>query len=186
MIFDTDDLYQGHDRMDLLVRLKEANPAFRMTAFAIPSKCSDDYLDSLPEWIQVVPHGWYHGDPPSDGGECKHWSYNRMMDLIEEIEDNGHPRWAKGFKAPGWQISDECYRALWHMDWWVADQTYNNQRRPPELRVHLEGDGDPHVHTHVQNVCGNGLEETFPSLLAAVTAADSFRLISETVARVPV
>jgi hypothetical protein len=26
MVFDTDDLYEGHDRMDLLLELKAANP----------------------------------------------------------------------------------------------------------------------------------------------------------------
>jgi hypothetical protein len=102
-----------------------------------------------------------------------------MLDLIEHVEW-AHPRWARGFKAPGWQISDGCYEALLERGWWVADQRYNDGRRPAGLRFHCEGDGD-HVHTHVQNVCGNGLEETFLRLLQAVSEAESFDLISEVV-----
>jgi hypothetical protein len=179
LIFDTDDLWEGHDRMDLLYKLRAANPLFRMTAFAVPSRCSDAYIDSLPDWIEVVPHGWDHGDPPVDGGEWRDWSYDQMLDLIDEIEDRS-PRWARGAKAPGWVISDGCLRALADCGWWVADQRYNDDRRPAGLRVHCEGEGE-HVHTHVQNVCGNGLEETFPALLARVRRATSFELVSEVV-----
>lgn len=177
MIFDTDDLYPGHDRLDLLVELKAANPLFRMTAFAVTSLCDNAYIEQLPDWIEVVPHGWRHGDPPADGGECKLWD-RRDMDLVIGWVEDASPRWQHGFKAPGWIISDGCYQALNEAGWWVADQTYNDGRRPPGLRVHREGDGD-HVHTHVQNVCGNGLQETFPTLLERVRAAESFDLISE-------
>lgn len=179
MIFDTDDLYEGHDRLDLLQALKDANPLFRMTAFAVPAMCRYAYLDSLPDWIEVVPHGLRHGDPPSDGGEWRDWTYDEMAEYIEMIEA-GHPRWSYGAKAPGWVISQDCLQALADADWWVADQRYNDSRRPHGIRFHREGDGD-HVHTHVQNVCGNGLEETFVYLLERVRRAESFELISEVV-----
>lgn len=180
MIFDTDDLYEGHDNMQLLLALKNANPKFRMTAFAIPALSPDAYIDDLPDWIEVVPHGWIHGDPPRDGGECNAWPAETMASVIELMQSRS-PRWARGFKAPGWQISDGCYEALLDAGWWVADQHYNDHRRPVDLRVHCEGDGD-HVHTHVQNVCGNGIEETFPTLVERVRAADTFELVSEVAA----
>jgi hypothetical protein len=195
VIFDTDDLYEGHDRMDLLQQLRAANPLFKMTAFAVPALCSDEYIESLPAWIEVVPHGWAHGGPGCpDAHECANWTYERMWELIEEI--NGRSaRWSNGrvihdregvttqwrtsgFKAPGWQISDGCYQALADAHFWVADQHYNDHRRPAGLDVHCEGDGD-HVHTHVQNVCGNGLEELFPTLLEKVRAATTFEFVSE-------
>ena len=164
--------------MDLLTRLKEANPVFRMTAFAVPALCTDGYIRSLPDWIEVVPHGWEHGDPAT---ECANWTYERMMELVELIETgDDSDRWARGFKAPGWQISTDAMNALADSDWWLADQTYNNSRRPIGLPVHCEGQGD-HIHTHVQNVCGNGLEEMFPWLLARVQTETSFQLISEVV-----
>jgi hypothetical protein len=179
VIFDTDDLYEGHDNMALLLELKAANAAFRLSAFAPVGLCSDDYIESLPDWIEVIPHGYAHGDPPTDGGEMRDWDYDRMCDLIHFVE-NASPRWQRGVKAPGWIISAGCYQALADHSWFLADQTYNDARRPLGLRVHCEGQGD-HVHTHVQDVCGNGLRETFPYLLERVRTAESFELISEVV-----
>lgn len=179
VIFDVDDLYEGHDRMDLLLQLKEANPLFRMTAFAVTGRCSDDYIESLPDFIEPVPHGWSHGDPPIDGGECRDWTYDQMRDVIEEVEAS-HPRWARGWKSPGWITSDECFFALAGHSWWIADQRYNDIRRPLGMHVHVEGDGD-HSHHHVQNVCGNGLQEMWPTILGRVRNATSFELISEVV-----
>ena len=172
MIFDTDDLYEGNDRMDLLLLLKAAHPDFRMTAFCVPAKGSDDYWNSLPDWIECVGHGWAHPDPR----EAEHWSYEQSMDVLLSLP----VRFVDGWKSPGWQISDGTYQALVELGWWCADQHYNDHRRPAGLRYHCEGDG-PHVHTHVNNVCGNGLEESFPALLARVRNARSFQLISEVV-----
>ena len=179
MIFDTDDLWEGHDRLDLLQRLKDANPDFKLTAFAVPTRCSRQYIESLPDWIEVAVHGCDHGDPPTDGGESRDWTAGQMRWLIEQIEA-ASPRWVKGFKAPGWVISDGCYEALNEAGWWCADQFYNDTRRPAGLRIHRETEGD-HVHTHVQNVCDNGLEETMPYLLDRVRNAESFQFVSEAV-----
>lgn len=165
--------------MDLLLELKAANPLFRMTAFAVFGRCSDDYIESLPDWIEPVPHGNMHGDPPVDGGEWRDWSYARMIAYIGEI-GRAHPRWARGAKGPGWILSDEVYRALEIMGFWIADHPDNDHRRPAHLRTHVVGTGD-HVHTHVQDVCGNGLSETFPALIEKVAAATSFELVSEMV-----
>ncbi len=179
LIFDVDDLYQGHDRMDLLLALKQANPLLKVTAFAVPALCPDEYVDGLPDWIAPIPHGFLHGDPPTDGGECRDWTEAEMEGLIEDIELSS-PRWQHGFKAPGWILSDACYRVLNRAGWWVADQAYNNPRRPAGLRVHLEGQGD-HAHHHVQDVCGNGLQESYSTLVARVRAADGFAWVHEMV-----
>lgn len=177
MIFDTDDFHETNHRLDLLERLHDANPAFRMTAFAIPAYCPESFLDSLPDWIEVAVHGWAHGGRDcSDPREAEHWTYEQAIDVLLAVPD----RFVDGFKAPGWQISDGTYQALAELGFWVADQHYNDHRRPAELLCHCEGDGD-HVHTHVQNVCGNGLEEQFALLLDLVAAASSFELISESV-----
>lgn len=172
MIFDTDDLYDGNDRLDLLQRLKDVNPAFRMTAFCVPRLGDDFYWDSLPEWIECVGHGEYHPDPR----EAEHWTYEKAMDVLLSLP----PRFVDGWKSPGWQISDGTYLALVDLGWWVADHPESAGRRPDGIRYHELGQGD-HVHTHVQDVCGNGLSETFASLLEKVERAESFELISEVV-----
>lgn len=177
MIFDTDDFHETNHRLDLLEQLRDANPLFRMTAFAIPAYCSPEFLASLPEWIEVVPHGWAHGGRDcSNPREAENWTYEQAMDVLLSKPD----RMVEGWKSPGWQISDGTYQALLELDWWCADHPENDDRRPEGIRTHVLG-GCDHVHTHVQNVCGNGLEETFFELLPRVANAESFELVSEVV-----
>jgi len=175
VIFDWDDLHETNHRLDLLGQLREANPAFRCTVFAIPGCGGSAFWESLPDWIELAVHGWTHPDP----FECANWTRERMEQLLDEPIVQKH--FVQGFKAPGWQISDGCYEVLLDRGWWVADQPYNDHRRPEGLRVHRLGDGE-HFHGHIQNVCGNGLEETFPTVLELVKNAGSFKFISEAVA----
>ncbi len=176
MIFDVDDFHETNHRLDLLERLAGVNPRFKMTAFAVPAFCSVSFVASLPEWIELVPHGWDHGGPNCpDAYEAAAWTYEEAIDVLLAI-----PEWGfeEGWKSPGWQISDGTYEALNELGWWVADQHYNDERRPESLRVHCLGDGD-HVHCHVQNVCGNGLQESFRELVAKVGEAEDFQFVSE-------
>jgi len=175
VIIDFDDFWQNNHRLDLLERLHGANSSFRCTLFAIPGLGGPDgsFWSSVPDWCELAVHGWFHGEPAT---ECLSWDYWRMRDVIEWRPE----RFVRGFKAPGWQISDECYTALLDCGWWVADQPYNDARRPRGLRVHRLGDGE-HWHGHIQNVCGNGIEERFDELLALVESTDQFSFVSETV-----
>jgi hypothetical protein len=118
-------------------------------------------------------HGHLHPDPR----ECEHWSYSRAVQALATAPVS----FVNGWKSPGWQISDGTYRALNDHGWWCADHPENNDRRPDGLQVHVLG-GPAHWHGHIQNVCGNGLGETFDEVCALVEAAPSFELISESVA----
>jgi hypothetical protein len=178
VIVDFDDFHEGNHRLDLLQLLRGANPSFVCTMFAPPALGSVRFWESLPAWIELAVHGWDHGGPScGDPREAEGWSYERAMEVL-----TGAPScFVDGFKAPGWQISDGTYEALAGLGWWVADQPYNDGRRPAELRVHRLGDGD-HWHGHIQNVCGNGLAETFDRLLGRVERATEFQFVSEVVA----
>lgn len=176
MIVDFDDFHETNHRLDLLEKLKEANPLFRCTLFTIPGKCREPFLDDVPNWCQIAVHGWSH----PDSYECSEWTYEKMERVVNDHVVREY--FCRGFKAPGWQISDDCYLALRDNGWWVADQPYNDKRRPLGIRVHRLGDGD-HWHGHIQNVEGNGLEERFEELLARVEKASHFEWISEAVQR---
>jgi hypothetical protein len=178
MIVDFDDFHETNHRLDLLEQLHAANAAFRCTLFAIPGLGTDAFWDAVPDWCELAVHGWLHGGPDcSDPREAENWTYDEAIDVMLAAP----ARFVEGFKAPGWQISDGTFEALDGLGWWVADQPYNDGRRPEGLRVHRLGDGD-HWHGHIQDVCGNGLAETFAALLERVRAAESFELISEVVA----
>lgn len=179
MLCDFDDFSEQDNRLDLLEQLHDANPAFRCTLFAIPALGSYDFWESVPEWCELAMHGWLHPTPR----ECEHWTY---VDAVRHLDFC--PRmFVKGFKAPGWQISDDTYRALKDKGWWVADHWENDHRRPKGIKAHVTrplaaSRLDPdHWHGHVGNVCNNGLEETFPQLLERVKQAESFELVSEVV-----
>jgi peptidoglycan/xylan/chitin deacetylase (PgdA/CDA1 family) len=172
LIVDFDDFQQSEHRLDLLDLLHDANPAFRCTLFAIPANSDPLFWAQVPEWCELAIHGWAHPHPR----EAEHWSYEQALDVLLSVPG----RFVEGFKAPGWQISNGTYRALLELDYWVADQPYNDSRRPDGLRVHRLGDGD-HWHGHIPDVCGNGIRETWPTLLERVRQADSFQLVSEVV-----
>lgn len=175
-IFDFDDFHEGNHRLDLLTKLREANPLFKCTLFAVPALGSEPFWASVPYWCELAVHGWLHPDPY----ESSQWSAERCGEVLDSPVVRSW--FVRGFKAPGWQISDGCYEALVERDFWVADQPYNDERRPPELRVHRLDDGD-HWHGHIQNDCGNGLEETWSKLVAKVRRATNFQFISEVVSR---
>lgn len=177
MIVDFDDFTEADNRLDLLEQLREANPAFRVTLFAIPALGTDEFWDSVPEWCELAMHGWAHPHPR----ESETWTYQQAGELLSAKPK----RFVKGFKAPGWQVSDGTYFALLDMDWWLADHWTNVERIPEGLRSHLilpNYRADPHHwHGHIGNVCANGIEETFPELLQRVQRATAFEWISEAV-----
>lgn len=179
MICDWDDFDQHTNRLDLLTLLREANPAFRCTLFAIPARGSDEFWSEVPEWAELAVHGWQHPHPE----EAKHWTYDEAMAVMAAKPD----RFVQGFKAPGWQVSDGTYRALADQGWWIADHWENDSRRPPFLRAHVisraaaAGADLEHWHGHIPDVCGNGIAETFPLVLERVLQASSFEWMSEVV-----
>lgn len=171
MTFDFDDFHEHEHKLNRLRQLKALNPLFRCTAFAIPGRGVDAFWDSIPRWIELAVHGWTHPDPY----ECANWSRDDMERCLDSEVVRKH--FVNGFKAPGWQISDDCYRVLLERGWWVADQHLEDGRRPAGLRTYFYEDGG--WHGHVPDVCGNGIEETWPALCDAVRRTTEFRFCSE-------
>jgi hypothetical protein len=160
VIVDADDFCEDNEGWNFLTTIKKHIPNFKINLFCIVGSCSDDFFIKYKqiEWIDLIPHGWKHPTPK----ECINWSYEESMDYLYRIEELGL---TKGFKAPGWQISDGMYKALLEKEYWVADQLYNNKRRPKGLKAYLL-DEPYKYHHHIQNVCGNGLEESMEQILS--------------------
>ena len=175
MIFDWDDFHEHNHKYDRLWELKRLRPDFRCTVFAVPGLGSDRFWAAVPDWIELAVHGWEHPDPY----ECAAWSRERMEQLLDEPVVQRY--FVRGFKAPGWQISDGCYAVLRDRGYWVGDYPENNRRRPAGIYAHVVG-GFDHWHGHIQDVCDNGLEETWPQLVDCVRNASSFEFVSEKVA----
>lgn len=140
---DLDDFCEENTDWKLLTDLKKWIPNIKFNLFTIPGLCSDSFLKEMRkvEWIQMIPHGYSH----DSSRECEKWSYYRTMDWLIALEHGG---WIRGWKSPGWQISEGTYKALLDRNWWVADQEYNNDRRPKNLRAYLL-DSSNKIHGHI-------------------------------------
>lgn len=187
IVFDSDDFgcnheisdtCQSHDCRDVLLEFKKANRAFKATLFAIPGEMTQELLEwckARNDWVELAVHGFFH----SSNYECEKMSYadfSVRMDSFEEMVDF---YFTKGFKAPGWQISNEAYRWLKDNDWWVADQPYNDERRPKGLPVYKVGENS--LHTHTWNCVGNGVYELFDNIMDRIKGETDFRFVSEVV-----
>lgn len=187
MIFDSDDfganhiisdMCQSHDCRDVLIPLHEANPNFKATLFAVPHEMTLELMTWVrlnAEWVQLAWHGFRH----TSNYECEKLSYAEFsleMDIVKKLFPLSI-EFVKGFKAPGWQISGDIYEWLIHNGWWVADQHYNDERRPKELPVYHVGENS--VHTHTWNCVGNGVYELFDDLLEKVKTNKEWRFVSE-------
>lgn len=185
MIFDSDDFganhiisdqTQSHDCRDVLDKLHFANLGFKATLFAIPAEMTFELLEwcrANNSWIQLAVHGFFH----QSNYECAEMTKEQFAEFFKPFEYMVDEYFVKGFKAPGWQISDGCYEWLLENGYWVADQAYNNDRRPKDLPVYLIGDNS--VHTHTWDCVGNGVYELYDDLEAKVKAATEFKFVSE-------
>ncbi len=172
MVFDWDDHHETNNAMPWMIELKALRPDFKATLFSVPARGSEVFWRSHPDWIEIAWHGWLHNDPY----ECLEWD-TRMMEayLDEPILRTKPPRiW----KAPGWQINMDIYRVLLDRKIAVADQHLEDDRRPAGLRTYFYEDG-VNWHGHVQDVCGNGLRETWSQVCDLVMNAESFEFASE-------
>ena len=202
MIFEWDDFganhvisqqCQSHDCRAKLDELHAVNPQFKATLFAIPGEMTTELLDwcaANKGWIELAVHGLFH----SSNYECEKLTKEEFHEQISRfgfIEEY----FVKGFRAPGWQISDGVYEWLKESGWWVADQSYNNGRRPKELRAWVNYDGEFAVHDgrpsyndrypyeayhgHTWDVGWNGIYEDWENVKAKVVAATEFKFVSE-------
>lgn len=176
------DMCQSHDCRDMLLKLKEVNPAFKATLFAIPGEMTPELLNWVgdnAEWVELAMHGFYH----TSNYECEKMTYDEFDDYMKYFEFIKHPdHFQFGFKAPGWQISDDIYRWLKDHNYWVADQAYNDGRRP-EMPVYVI-DRNPDVksiHTHTWNCVGNGIYELYDQLVEQIKDETEFKFVSEMV-----
>lgn len=170
--FDWDDHCDINDAMPWMASLKERNPAFKATLFSIPALGSDEFWGSHPDWIELAMHGWTHPDPR----EAEHWSYDQAVDVLLSAPTG----FVKVWKSPGWLTSEGMYQACLDLGWTVADQHLADHLRPEGLSVYLWEDGD-NWHGHVQNVCGNGIRETWKQVCDKVAETSEFLFVTESV-----
>lgn len=131
VVLDLHDFSVVNNRLDLLLKLKEHFPKFKVSLFTVPLDESKDwgastmrhyFLDVIKQnldWIQIIPHGLKH-----DGHEMKRTDYmtfkNEIIPMIEEIFDVDGLPYEKGFLAPHFSWTEGIVRVLDEEGWWGA------------------------------------------------------------------
>lgn len=185
------DMCQSHDCRDKLDELHIMNPAFKCTLFAIPAEMTPELLgwcQANKGWVELAVHGFFH----SSNYECEKMSYEDFDWLMAKFIGITSGTFVKGFRAPGWQISDEVFKWLKDHNWWVADQGYNDGRRPLGLKCYVNNNGKFRAggkpveayHGHTWNVGEkgnepNGIYEDFEKVSELVKNTKEFKFVSE-------
>jgi len=137
---DLHDFSVVNSRLELLLKLKEHFPGFKISLFTVPLDTQNnwgqflvrpEFLKKLKEhldWIQIIPHGLHH----------HHWEMNNfdyqtfrgtIMPAIKEAFDRDGLPFVRGFCAPYWRWSADVVKALDDEGWWGAV----DRRRPNML-----------------------------------------------------
>lgn len=184
ILCDLDDFCDDDRSMADLVRLEEIKrlvPTFKATLFTIPGRCSPEFIAHMQReypWLDLVQHGWNH----DSNYECTKWTVEDCREFLFCARLLGLK--TRGFKAPGWQISYGCYEALLAEGYWVADQPYNDERRPKELRAYRLSPRvlSQQIHGHIGHLNGrnaNALEFLMDEIIEAGKRDPDFRFIDE-------
>lgn len=194
VVFDSDDfsMYPERNCLDELLYLKGKFPNFKITLFTIPrykKYYQADFFkmvyDEFGNWIEMALHGNKH----ETNFECKDWTYLDAVGYLEEYRNKFY--FVRGFKAPGWQISRETYRALKEFNYWVMDHTISiytepipNKDRRPEGLKYFSIDDPRLIHTHTWDTQENGLAkmiENWEKEGYPFDESTKFRFVSEVV-----
>lgn len=204
IVFDSDDfganhvisdMCQSHDCRDILDKLHYANNNFKATLFTIPREMTMELAEwcrANSSWIQLAVHGFGH----SSNYECEKMTYEEFDANMKSLQPMLDTYFVKGFKAPGWQISDAAFEWLHDNGWWVADQGYNDNRRPKGLPAYVNYNNTFHrigpdgvdrgsvngIHTHTWNCVGNGVYELYDQLVEQIKGETEFKFVSEVLA----
>lgn len=159
-ILDFDDLCDTNDPHDTLVRLHERDPNFKVTLFAIPTRCLPELLSkyaAISDWCQLAVHGWRHARH-----ECLGWTSEETHDKLQKAQAI-YPGFVKLFKAPNWEIDTEVYAGCALAGFAVADHIRNIEILPAQphyiYNIRLRNDNFTRLHGHIQPWGGTGLTE---------------------------
>lgn len=178
-----DDFSVLNNRMDLLLKIKEHYPQFKVSLFTIPLdpkyemsmqkiyrekqlKLIHENLD----WLQIIPHGVTH--MPREMENCDYYTFRDVVipAIDEQFKKDGLP-YEKGFKAPYWLWNEKVVRALDEAGWWGA--TDRNQPEMPRTKrnyTYSHSLEEPFyksnsdvikLHGHIDGVSKNDLEFCF-------------------------
>lgn len=207
IVLDLDDFTPTNNGLFYLKKLREHFPRMKVSLFTIPLRASGNkivedwlqYPDLVKEingldWIEILPHGFFHPVPYIGKGEFEKISYDKTVLALKAIEEYFNQlkfNWAKVFKAPHWQISKGAMKALKTLGYVLAIRPDSELKIPEGLKIYKHNWGiqfpiprgkvELRGHGHVQDFAGTGLRENFSNLLDLPVDAE-WKFVSEMVA----
>ena len=192
---DFDDFNPLNHRLDILRKLRDRYPDFKVTMFTVPWDIrynsdkggapisSDDYSEwrnivkhgIKDGWLEIAIHGLTHAPREFEDMDAK--QAGGRIDFAEHFMNDAGFKYVKLFKAPQWLLSEEAKEVIEKRGYKVMEDGYYSWNVKDEFPVELN---NVIGHGHVQDVCDNGLEE---SLLRLVQIPDDYewKFLSEVV-----
>lgn len=177
---DFDDFGPLNHRFDLLDELRKRYPGFKVTMFTIPwdirlSPADKGTPITLPKfkpwvdevkkavgdgWLDVCLHGFTHH--PAEFNELGYDKAKGRINFAEQMFAQCEIPLTKLFKAPYWLLSEKAELAVKDMGYTVVKDGYYNFNLKDECP---KDEKLITMHGHVQDVCGNGLEESLHKIM---------------------
>lgn len=137
VIFELDDFCDELNCLPELIELKKEIPNLKVTLFTIPARTSEELLKEVTEnygdWIQLAVHGYTHNKPETDQLGTHEFAFLNKDQATELLNKGYNPKYyVKGFRAPGWQISEEAMEAVRDCGFWLASQFPDGRWNQPE------------------------------------------------------
>lgn len=194
VIFESDDFSPVNHHLDLLEKLHEHYPQFKCTLFTVPWEVRfglglknsspvtlakfSPFIEAVnkADWIEIALHGLTHA--PSEFAELSYEAaVKRLVVGMKMFENVKIKNFTKVFKAPQWELSKEAKKAAESMGFKVVEDGYYNWNMAEDSPK--PDSKEPYImHTHIQNVCDNGLEETFHRIMK-LPADTEFMFLSD-------
>lgn len=175
-----------NSRLDLLLKIKEHYPDFKVSCFTVPvhgvyemgqgRMYREKTLAKIHEhldWIQIIPHGLTHMEAEFE--HCDRWTMKMVLEAIDEAFTKDGLPYTKGFCAPYWLWSQEVVDVLDEAGWWGAiDRNQPDMLRPKRFYVYSHSLDEPYwesdldvlkLHGHLDGQSPNDLERCLLGLL---------------------
>jgi hypothetical protein len=188
---DYDDFSPMNHRFDILDKIRERYPDFKVTMFTVPWEIRlspstkgtpithDRYKPWVDKVIEAVDEGWMdislHGLTHAPR-EMENLTYQEVKNRIltgQKMFENVGIKINDLFKAPQWLISEDGKKAVEDLGLKLMEDHYYNwnlKDDKPKKKKKLI------AHGHVQDVMGNGLDESFFRLSKTPTDAEWLHL----------
>ena len=176
-----------NNRLDLLLKIKDHYPNFKVSLFTIPFDVAfeggiqriyrEPALRMIKEnldWMQIIPHGLTHQFREMERCDYNLFRYGVMPSIKEAFEKDGLP-YEKGFCAPFWLWNKDVVKALDDEGWWGGVDrnqpdmlktkkfyTYSHSLEEPFYKSNLD---TLKLHGHLDQTSDNDLEECFINIL---------------------